>query len=67
LKVTLRRREGNVLLVVGIVLLVLWLIGLGSSYTLGGFIYVALFIGLVLVAISLAARFRGPNHRRKVR
>ena len=55
----LKRREGNVLLIVGIVLLVLWLLGLGSSYTLGGFIYVALVIGLILVIVALAARFRG--------
>jgi hypothetical protein len=57
----LRRREGNVILVVGIVLLVLWLVGLGSSYTLGGFIYVALLLGLILVIVSLITRFRGPR------
>jgi hypothetical protein len=56
---TLRRREGNVLLVIGIVLLLLWLLGLGSSYTLGGFIYVALVIGLILVIVSLVPRIRG--------
>jgi len=61
-KITLRRREGNVLLVVGVVLLVLWLLGLGTSYTLGGFIYVALFVGLVFVVVSLVTRYRG--HRR---
>jgi len=55
----LRRREGNVILIVGIVLLVLWLVGLGSSYTLGGFIYVALLLGLILVVVSLVTRFRG--------
>ncbi|MGA2378536.1 MAG: DUF5670 family protein [Spirochaetia bacterium] len=59
MRFTLRRREGNVLLVIGIVLLLLWLLGLGSSYTLGGFIYVALVIGLILVIISLVTRFRG--------
>jgi len=59
MKITLRRKEGNVLLVVGIVLLVLWLLGLGTSYTLGGFIYVVLFLGLILVIVALVARFRG--------
>jgi uncharacterized protein (DUF58 family) len=54
----LKRREANVLLIVGIVLLVLWLLGLGSSYTLGGLIYVALVIGLILVIVALATRFR---------
>ena len=55
----LRRREGNVILIVGIILLVVWLLGLGSSYTLGGIIYVALILGLILVVVSLAARSRG--------
>ncbi len=59
MKFMLKRREGNVLLIIGIVLLALWLLGLGSSYTLGGFIYVALVIGLILVIIALATRFRG--------
>jgi hypothetical protein len=57
----LRRREGNVLLVVGIFLLALWLVGLGSSYTLGGFIYVALLLGFIFVVVSLVTRFRGPR------
>ena len=61
MKVMLRRREGNVLLLVGVILLVLWLLGLGTSYTLGGFIYVALFVGLVLVVVSLVTRYRGPR------
>ena len=59
MKLMLKRREGNVLLVIGIILLALWLLGLGSSYTLGGLIYVALVIGLILVIVALATRFRG--------
>jgi hypothetical protein len=55
----LRRREGNVILAVGIILLVVWLLGLGSSYTLGGIIYVALILGLILVVVSLVTRSRG--------
>jgi hypothetical protein len=48
----------NILLVIGVVLLVLWLLGLVSSYTLGGFIYVALVIGLILVVVWLVMRVR---------
>ena len=48
----------NVLLIIGIILVVLWLLGLVSSYTLGGFVYIALVIGLILVVISLVPRFR---------
>jgi len=47
----------NLLLIIGIILLVLWLVGLVSSYTLGGFIYVALVIGLILVVVWLVFRF----------
>jgi hypothetical protein len=49
----------SALLVIGIILVVLWLLGLVSSFTLGGFIYVALVIGLVLVVVSLVPRIRG--------
>ena len=49
----------SVLLVIGIILLLLWVLGLISSYTLGGFIYVALAVGLVLVVVSLIPRIRG--------
>jgi hypothetical protein len=48
----------SALLFVGIILVALWLLGLVSSYTLGGFIYIALVIGLVLVAVSLVPRIR---------
>jgi hypothetical protein len=46
----------NLLLIIGIILLVLWLLGLVSSYTLGGFVYVALVIGLILVVVWLVLR-----------
>ena len=59
MKLTLRRKEGTTLLIVGIVLVALWLLGLGTSYTLGGFIYVALVIGLILVVVWLITRHRG--------
>lgn len=48
----------NILMGVGVVLLVLWLLGIVSSYTLGGFVYVALVIGLVLVGVSFFTRYR---------
>jgi hypothetical protein len=48
----------SLLLIIGIVLVVLWLVGLVSSYTLGGFIYVALVVGLILVVVSLVTRRR---------
>ena len=36
-----------------VILLVLWLLGLVTSYTLGGFIHILLVIALVLLIIQL--------------
>ncbi len=36
-----------------VMLLVLWLLGLVSSYTLGGFIHILLVIALVMLLINL--------------
>jgi hypothetical protein len=36
-----------------VILLVLWLLGLVSSYTLGGFIHVLLVIAIVVLVIQL--------------
>ncbi len=36
-----------------VILLVLWLLGMVSSYTLGGFIHILLVIALVVVVIRL--------------
>ena len=47
-----------VLLVIGIVLLVLWLLGFVSAFTLGGFIHVALVIGLIFVIVWAVTSFR---------
>jgi hypothetical protein len=38
---------------IALVLVVLWLLGLVSSYTLGGFIHVLLVIALVVVVLRL--------------
>lgn len=36
-----------------IILLILWLLGMVSSYTLGGFLHILLLIALVVVVIRL--------------
>ena len=36
-----------------VILLVLWLLGLVTSYTLGGFIHILLVIAVVVIAIRL--------------
>ncbi len=47
------------------ILVVLWLIGLVTSYTLGGFIHVLLVLAIIVLAIRLAQR--GDRLRRKPR
>ena len=41
---------------IAIILLVLWLLGLISGYTLGNFIYVLLVVAVILFAIRLFRR-----------
>ena len=39
-------------------LLALWALGFASSHMLGGFVYVALLVGLIFVFVSLVTRYR---------
>ena len=38
---------------IAIILLVLWLLGLVSSYTLGGFIHILLVVAIVVILVRL--------------
>jgi hypothetical protein len=38
---------------IAVVLLVLWLLGLVTSYTLGGFIHILLVIALIMIVVNL--------------
>jgi hypothetical protein len=44
---------------IAVILVVLWLLGLVSSYTLGGFIHILLVIAIVIVVINLIQGRRG--------
>jgi uncharacterized membrane protein YtjA (UPF0391 family) len=46
---------------IAVVLLVLWLLGLVSSYTLGGFIHILLVVAIVMVLVSLISGSRRLN------
>jgi hypothetical protein len=46
-------QEALMLWTIFVVLVVLWLLGLVSSYTLGGFIHVLLVLALVVVVVQL--------------
>ena len=38
---------------IAVVLLIMWLLGLVTSYTLGGFIHILLVVALVMVLVNL--------------
>ena len=43
----------DLLTTIAIVLLILWLVGLVSSYTLGGFIHVLLVLAIVVILVRV--------------
>jgi hypothetical protein len=49
----LQRLEAVMLWTIFVILLVLWLLGVVSSYTLGGFIHVLLVVAIVIALIQL--------------
>jgi len=48
-----RRKETAMLWTIFVILLVLWVLGIVSSYTLGGFIHILLVIALAVVLIRV--------------
>jgi hypothetical protein len=47
------RRENTMLWTIFVILVVLWLLGLVSSYTLGGFIHLLLVLAIVVMLIRV--------------
>jgi hypothetical protein len=47
-------REGEIMLwTIFVILLVLWLLGMVSSYTIGGFIHILLVVAIVVLLINV--------------
>jgi hypothetical protein len=44
---------------VAVILIILWLLGLVSSYTMGGFIHILLVLAIIVVLINLIQGRRG--------
>jgi hypothetical protein len=44
-----------VLYTLAVILLILWLLGMVGSYTLGGFIHILLLVALVMIVINLVS------------
>jgi Family of unknown function (DUF5670) len=49
----LTRREHFMLYTIAVILLILWLLGLVSSYTMGGFIHILLVIAIVVILVKV--------------
>ena len=47
------------LVTIAIILIVLWLLGLVSSYTMGGFIHILLVIAIVIILLRIIQGRRG--------
>jgi hypothetical protein len=47
------RRENHMLWTIAVVLIVLWVLGLVSSYTMGGFIHLLIVLAIVVVLIRI--------------
>ena len=46
---------------IAVILLVLWLLGLVSSYTIGGFIHILLVVAIVMVLVNLISGRKRVN------
>ncbi|MET7014911.1 lmo0937 family membrane protein [Uliginosibacterium flavum] len=44
---------------IAVVLIILWLLGLVTSYTLGGFIHIVLVVALIMVVVNFIGGRRG--------
>jgi len=53
LEIGAERRAFNVLWTIFVILLILWLLGMVSSYTLGGFIHILLVLAVVVLLIRV--------------
>jgi fatty acid desaturase len=48
-----QRKAESMLWTLAVVLLILWLLGMISSYTLGGFIHILLVVAIVMVLVRI--------------
>jgi hypothetical protein len=44
---------------IAVILLILWVLGLVSSYTIGGFIHILLVVAVIMILVNLISGRRG--------
>jgi hypothetical protein len=49
----LHKRQTQMLYTIAVILIILWLLGLVTSYTMGGFIHILLVIAIVVILVNL--------------
>jgi hypothetical protein len=47
------RKEEHMLWTIAVILIILWVLGLASSYTMGGLIHVLLVIAVIVVLVNI--------------
>jgi hypothetical protein len=52
-RLTEPQKVHHMLYTIAVVLLILWILGLVSSYTLGGFIHILLVVAVVMILLNL--------------
>ena len=53
-------KVNSMLYTIALVLLILWLLGLVTSYTVGGFIHVVLVVAIIMILFNLISARRSP-------
>jgi Flp pilus assembly protein TadB len=53
------KKEDHMLWTIAVILIVLWLLGLITSYTMGGFVHIILVIAIIVVVVGFIQRRRG--------
>ncbi len=54
-------REPNMLWTIAVIMLVLWVLGLVSSYTMGGFVHILLIVAVVMALVGVIQRRRSTS------
>jgi hypothetical protein len=57
---TIKKEDDHMLWTIAVILIVLWLLGLITSYTLGGFIHIILVIAIIVLIVGFI-QGRRPN------
>ena len=48
-------KNKNMLYTIAVILIILWLLGLVTSYTMGGFIHILLVVAIIMVIVNLVS------------